>query len=55
MLPGKASSCPNACIPRNRINPGKVKLVAELLGLSEEDEEELLVRLIDEFLSMKGV
>lgn len=41
--------------PRNRINPGKVKLVAELLGLSEEDEEELLVRLIDEFLSMKGV
>lgn len=41
--------------PRNRINPGKVKLVAELLGLNEEDEEELLVRLIDEFLSMKGV
>lgn len=41
--------------PRNRINPGKVKLVAELLGLSEEDEEELLARLIDEFLSMKGV
>ncbi|HEX5393486.1 MAG TPA: ParB/RepB/Spo0J family partition protein [Rhodocyclaceae bacterium] len=42
-------------VPRNRINPGKVKLVADLLGLSEDDEEELLVRLIDEFLSMKGV
>jgi ParB family chromosome partitioning protein len=41
--------------PRNRVNPGKVKLVAELLGLSEDDEEELLVRLIDEFLTMKGV
>lgn len=41
--------------PRIRINPGKVKLVAELLGLSEEDEEALLVRLIDEFLSLKGV
>lgn len=40
---------------RNRVNPGKVKLVAELLGLSEDDEEELLARLIDEFLSMKGV
>lgn len=40
--------------PRMRINPGKVKLVAELLGLSEEDEEELLVRLIDEFLALKG-
>lgn len=40
---------------RAKINPGKVKLVAELLGLSEEDEEELLARLIDEFLSMKGV
>jgi ParB family chromosome partitioning protein len=41
--------------PRNRVNPGKVKLVADLLGLSEDDEEELLARLIDEFLSMKGV
>lgn len=40
--------------PRERINPGKIKLVAELLGLSEDDEEELLVRLIDEFLALKG-
>lgn len=46
---------PAAAPARSRINPGKVKLVADLLGLSEEDEEELLARLIDEFLSMKGV
>ena len=39
---------------RSRISPGKVKLVADLLGLSEEDEEGLLVRLIDEYLALKG-
>lgn len=39
--------------PRSRVNPGKVKLVAELLGLDEGDEEELLARLIDEFLALK--
>jgi len=38
---------------RSRVNPGKVKLVAEILGLSDGDEEEILVRLIDEFLAMK--
>ena len=38
---------------RSRVNPGKVRRVAELLGLSEGDEEEILVRLIDEFLAMK--
>lgn len=43
-----------ATAPRTRVSPGKVKLVAELLGLSEDDEEELLVRLIDEFLALKG-
>jgi ParB family chromosome partitioning protein len=42
-----------AAAPRSRVNPGKVKLVAELLGLDEGDEEELLVRLIDEFLALK--
>jgi ParB family chromosome partitioning protein len=31
-----------------------MKLVAELLGLSDEDEEDVLVRLIDEFLAMKS-
>lgn len=39
---------------RSKVSPGKVKLVAELLGLNEEDEEEILVRLIDEFLAMKN-
>lgn len=38
---------------RNKINPGKVKRVAELLGLGDEDEEEILIRLIDEFLAQK--
>lgn len=40
--------------PRTKVNPGKVKLVAELLGLTDEDEEDILVRLIDEFLALKG-
>ncbi|WP_319238473.1 ParB/RepB/Spo0J family partition protein [uncultured Propionivibrio sp.] len=39
--------------PRTKVNPSKVKRVAELLGLSEENEEDLLVRLIDEFLAPK--
>lgn len=39
---------------RSKVNPGKVKLVAELLGLTDEDEEDILVRLIDEFLALKG-
>lgn len=37
-----------------RINPSKVKMVAKILGLADDDEEELLVRLVDEFLAMKG-
>lgn len=36
-----------------RVNPGKVKLVAELLGLEAEDEETILACLIDEFLALK--
>lgn len=39
---------------RSRVNPGKVKRVADMLGLSDGDEEEILVRLIDEFLALKG-
>ncbi len=39
--------------PRTKVNPGKVKLVAELLGLTDENEEDILVRLIDEFLALK--
>jgi len=41
--------------PRNKVNPGKVQRVAELLGLDGEDEEDILVRLIDEFLALKDV
>lgn len=36
------------------INPGKVKLVAKILGLADDDEEEVLARLVDEFLALKG-
>ncbi|MFH1661209.1 MAG: hypothetical protein ABIG35_18060 [Pseudomonadota bacterium] len=41
-------------IVSSRISSRKVKLVAELLGLSEDDEEALLAKLIDKFLAMKG-
>lgn len=40
--------------PARRINPGKVKLVAEILGLADGDEDEVLARLVDEFLALKG-
>ena len=39
---------------RRRINPSKVKMVAKILGLADGDEEEVLVRLVDEFLALKG-
>lgn len=39
---------------RRRVSPGKVKMVADLLGLSDGDEDEVLARLIDEFLALKG-
>jgi ParB family chromosome partitioning protein len=39
---------------RRRVSQDKVKLVAELLGLADGDEEEVLIRLIDEFLAQKG-
>lgn len=41
-------------LARTKVNPGKMKLVAELLGLADENEEDILVRLIDEFLALKG-
>lgn len=46
-----ASQHPN---PLAKVSPNKIKLVAELLGLSEEDEETLLARLIDEFLATRN-
>jgi len=39
--------------PRSRITPDKVRLVAEILGISDEDEEQILERVIDEFLALK--
>ncbi|UCV21332.1 ParB/RepB/Spo0J family partition protein [Ferribacterium limneticum] len=39
---------------RRRVSQDKVRLVAELLGLDDGDEEEVLIRLIDEFLAQKN-
>lgn len=44
----------DAAPARSRINPGKVKMVADILGVADGDEEEILARLIDEFLALKG-
>ena len=57
-LPNDAAKAPGTApaplAARSRVNPGKVRRVAEILGLSDEDEEDILVRLIDEFLAMKN-
>ena len=45
---------PASLSSRSKVNPSKVRQVAEILGLSDEDEEDILVRLIDEFLAMKN-
>ncbi|MBU1363777.1 MAG: ParB/RepB/Spo0J family partition protein [Gammaproteobacteria bacterium] len=45
---------PQITSARRRISQDKVKLVAELLGLEDGDEEEVLIRLIDEFLAQKN-
>lgn len=39
---------------RSKLSQDKVKLVAEMLGLSDGDEEAVLIRLIDEFLALKN-
>ncbi len=44
---------PTAPAPR-RVNPSKIRLVAEILGLTDGDEEEVISRLVDEFLAMQG-
>ena len=52
-----AGSAPSAGTPptgRRRVNPGKVERVARLLGLADNDEDEILARLIDEFLALRG-
>lgn len=45
---------PAATSSHRRINPGKVKMVARILGLADGDEEEILSRLVDEFLAQNG-
>ena len=47
------ATTPPPSSPRTNVSPAKVKRVAELLGLSEEDPEAILERLIDEFLAAK--
>lgn len=48
-----APAAPAAAAPAGRrINPGKVRQVAKILGLADGDEEDVLIRLIDEFLAM---
>lgn len=37
-----------------RVHPSKIRLVAEILGLADGNEEEVLSRLVDEFLAMQG-
>lgn len=39
---------------RRRVNSRKVEMVAKILGLADRDEEEILDRLIDAFLALKG-
>lgn len=39
---------------KRRVNPGKMRKVAELLGVADGDEDEVLALLIDEFLALKG-
>ena len=57
-LAAQTEPAPAAATPpsggRRRVNPGKVERVARLLGLADCDEGEILARLIDEFLALKG-
>jgi ParB family chromosome partitioning protein len=39
---------------RRRVDQGKVEMVARILGLADSNEEEILDRLIDEFLALKN-
>ena len=50
------SPAPEAPSPRapRRVSPGKIERVARLLGLADRDEDEILARLIDEYLALRG-
>jgi ParB family transcriptional regulator, chromosome partitioning protein len=43
-----------AAASRRRVSRSKVERVAEILGMADSDEEEILVQLIDAFLALKG-
>ncbi len=49
----QAPEAPSPGAPR-RVNPGKIERVARLLGLADRDEDEILARLIDEYLALRG-
>lgn len=53
MSSASASAAEAPATPRH-INPGKARRAAQLLGLSDDDKDALLARLIDEFLALKG-
>lgn len=53
ILPWEEAPAP--AVPRRRVNAGKVERVARILGLvPDSDEDEVLERLIDAFLALKG-
>ena len=52
--PAAPAPQPAAPARERRVNPNKMKMVAEILGLADGDEGEVLARLIDEFLALKG-
>jgi len=52
-IPPWEDAAPSPAVQRSKVNPGKVKLVAEILGLADDDEDAVLARLIDEFLALK--
>lgn len=49
-----APAAVNAVSQPRRVDPGKVRQVAAMLGLDDEDEATILDRLIDEFLALKA-
>jgi ParB family chromosome partitioning protein len=52
--PGLPQSASVAPLGERRVNSGKIRMVAEILGLTEGDEDEILARLVDEFLARQG-
>lgn len=49
-----AAPVQRAPVEGRRRHPGKVRMVAQILGIDDGDEDTVLDRLIDEFLALKG-